>query len=178
MKITVIHGSPRKHRNSDTMVESFLKGLHGENSTFHFYTNEMNIRGCQGCLKCDQHLEHFCATEDDMQQIYRAFIESDIIVFATPMYWGYMTAQMKAVMDRMEAITGYFKNKIFVVLITYRHHCESTVNFFKRVCPFFGVDLHLITCRTMDEKENDLPISAFPDKLQEAFALGAILSNP
>jgi multimeric flavodoxin WrbA len=50
-------------------------------------------------------LPGYCAVNDDMQQIYRAFVEADVVVFATPMYWGYMTAQLKAVMDRLEAIT-------------------------------------------------------------------------
>ena len=86
-----------------------------------------------------------------------------------------MTAQLKAVMDRMEAITNYFKGKTFVVLITYRYHCESTVAFYKRICPYSGVDLHVITCRTMDEQENDIPIASLPEKLQEAYALGESL---
>lgn len=47
-----------------------------------------------------------CAIEDDMQKTYKAFIAADIIVFATPMYWGYMTAQTKGVLDRTKAITS------------------------------------------------------------------------
>jgi multimeric flavodoxin WrbA len=175
MKTIVLHGSPHPHGNSATLADHFLMGL-GEQSAEHFYINEMQIRPCQGCEHCVAPLEKYCATEDDMQKIYTAFIVADMIVFATPMYWGYMTAQMKAVMDRMEAITQYFKGKKFVVLITYRHHCESTVAFFKRICPFFGVDLHVLTCRTMDEQERDISISSLPGKLQEAFDLGKELS--
>lgn len=137
----------------------------------------MNIRPCQGCEDCAAHLEHFCSTEDDMQQIYSAYIEADLIVFATPMYWGYMTAQLKAVVDRMEAITDHFNGKTFVVLITYRHHCVSTVAFFERICPYFMVDLHVITCRTVDDQERDLPIASLPEKLQEAHALGQRLRS-
>ncbi len=179
MKVVVLHGSPRKNKNSDTLAEFFLKGLSaGPNRTiWHFYTNEMNIRPCQGCESCSDSLEHYCATEDDMQLIYSAFIDAEIVVFATPMYWGYMTAQMKAAVDRMEAITQYFKGKIFVVLITYRHHCASTVAFFERICPYFGVDLRVITCRTTDDEENDLPIACFPETLEEAYQLGLTFSR-
>jgi len=176
MKTIILHGSPHKNGNSATLAEYFLQGL-GNHAVQHIYTNEMSIRPCQGCEKCFTHLENFCAVEDDMQQIYSAFIDADIIVFATPMYWGYMTAQMKAVMDRMEAITNHFKGKTFVVLITYRHHCESTVAFFKRICPYFEVDLHVLTCRTMDEREQDVPIASLPEKLREAHALGEILAT-
>jgi len=171
MKTIILYGSPNKTGNSATLAEYLIRGI-GRSEVKRFYANEMNIKPCQGCQKCFSHLEHYCATEDDMQDIYSAFIEADVVVFATPMYWGYMTAQLKAVMDRMEAITGYFKGKTFVVLITYRYHCESTVAFYKRICPYFGVDLHIITCRTMDEQENDIPITSLPEKLQEAYALG------
>ena len=172
MKTIILHGSPHKNGNSATLAEYFLQGL-GNHAVQHFYTNEMNIRPCQGCLKCNNRLKGYCATQDDMQQIYSAFIDSDIIVFATPMYWGYMTAQMKTVMDRMEAITGYFQGKTFVVLITYHYHCASTVAFFERITPFFKVDLHVITCRTMDEKtEKDVPILELPQSLREAHELG------
>jgi multimeric flavodoxin WrbA len=137
----------------------------------------MNIRPCQGCEDCAAHLENYCSTEDDMQQIYSAFIDAELIVFATPMYWGYMTAQLKAVIDRMEAITDNFKGKTFIVLITYRHHCASTVAFFERVCPYFKVNLHTITCRTMDEQERDIPIASIPEKLEDAYALGQCLQK-
>jgi multimeric flavodoxin WrbA len=178
MKTMVLHGSPRKHGDSDTLADSFLSGLQaqGECQVAHFYANELNIRPCQGCLKCNHRLEGYCATQDDMQQIYSAFVESELVVFATPMYWGYMTAQLKTVMDRMEAICGYFKGKTFVVLITYHYHCASTVAFFERITPFFGVKLHVITCRTMDEKtEADIPIQAIPEKLAEAEQLGRMV---
>lgn len=175
MKTIVLYGSPHPHGNSVTLAENFLRGLNTSNVE-HFHINEMQIRPCQGCEKCAERLENYCATEDDMQKIYSAFIAADIIIFATPMYWGYMTAQMKTVMDRMEAVTQYFKGKKFVVLITFRHHCESTVAFFKRVCPFFEVDLHTLVCRTTDEQGRDIPITSIPDKLQEAFELGRKLS--
>lgn len=171
MKAIVLHGSPRRNGNSATLAEQFLDGL-SPSDVEHFYLNEMKIRPCQGCEKCLGGLPRHCATEDDMQRVYQAFIGADLIVFATPMYWGYMTAQMKAAMDRMEAITEHFAGKTFVVLITYRHHYQSTEAFFQRICPFFGVDLHVLTCRTMDDRGRDIPIASAPDSLREAYSLG------
>lgn len=176
MKTIVLYGSPHPHGNSATMADQFLRGLNAADVE-HFQINDLQIRPCQGCEQCAARLENHCIIEDDMQKIYSAFIAADLIVFATPMYWGYMTAQMKAVMDRMEAITEYFTGKTFVVLITYRHHCESTVAFFKRICPFFGVVLHTVVCRTMDEQEKDIPVTSLPAKLQEAFELGRELAR-
>jgi len=180
MKIIVLHGSPRKGKNTDTLADYFLQGLSETvpSETKHFYTNEMNIRPCQGCLGCANASDKRCIIKDDMQEIYSDFIEADAIVFATPMYWGYITAQLKAVVDRMEALVmwDHFKGKTFIVLITYRYHCQSTVAFFERICKFFEVRLHVITCRTLDvETDKDIPISSCKEKLDEAFALGRSL---
>jgi hypothetical protein len=78
----------------------------------------------------------------------------------------------------MEAITSYFKGKIFVVLLTYWHHYQSTKAFFERITPFFDVELHTISCRTMDKKTmRDMDITEIPEKLQEAYTLGMKLAQ-
>jgi multimeric flavodoxin WrbA len=181
LNIIVLHGSPRKNGNSDTLVKFLVKGLevNEEHIVEHFFINDMKIKACQGCLNCANSANHSCAIKDDMEQIYFAYKESDIIVFATPMYWGYMTAQLKTVIDRMEALAWEgFSNKIFVIIITYRHHFESTVSFFKRIAPFFNIDLHIITCCTYDKEFNkDLPIMECQDKLEEAYELGIKLNR-
>jgi len=181
MKTIVFHGSPRKNQNSNTLVDYFIRGLknNGNKEVKHFYTNELNIKPCQGCLTCATSVNHSCAIKDDMEEIYSAYKKADTIVFATPMYWGYMTAQLKIVFDRMEALAWEgFENKTFVVIITYRHHCESTVAFFERIAPFFNIKLFIITCCTYNKDEQkDIPITECQDQLEEAYQLGIDLSN-
>lgn len=177
MKTIVLHGSPIKNGNSDTLARHFLDGMKtgSKHAIKHFYANDLNIKPCQGCESCSDNLADYCVIEDDMQEIYRGFIDAEVVVFATPMYWGYMTAQLKTVVDRMEAIASqkYFKGKTYIVLATYRHHVESTVAFFKRIIGFFGGDLHVITCRTIDPANGaDKPITDFPDVLKQAYELG------
>ncbi len=175
MKTVVLHGSPRKGMNSDTLTESFLSGLRESGSTevTHFYLNEMEIAPCQGCLECDEP-PHNCKIIDDMQNVYKAYKNADLIIWATPMYWGYLTAQMKLAQDRMEALAWKgFGGKTFAVLITYRHHYESASNMFMRIAPQFKIDLHLLECCTYDKDTGkDIPIEALPEKLREAFDLG------
>jgi len=179
MHIVVLHGSPRKGMNSDTFADSFLKGIHekANHTVAHFYLNDMNIRPCQGCFSCNS--DHTCVINDDMQEIYREFQKAQIIVFATPMYWGYLTAQMKIAVDRLEALAGKpFHGKTFVVLITHRYHYQSTVAFFERVCPYFKVDLHSLVCKTLNsETDEDIPIQRCPDCLRRAYELGQFLGK-
>ena len=180
MKAVVLHGSPRKGKNSDTLAESFIKGLTEENpwQVDHFYLNDLEISPCQGCLFCSKS-PHDCKIVDDMQGIYSSYKESDLIIWATPMYWGYLTAQMKQVQDRMEALAWEgFGDKTFVTLFTYRHHYESAANMFRRIAPPFKIDLHVLECCTYDmETGRDIPVNELPGKLVEAYELGKRLST-
>ena len=180
MKVTVLHGSPRRGKNSDTLAESFLKGLTeaGSHQIQHFYINDLDISPCQGCLSCAKP-PHDCKIDDDMQSIYKSYRESSLIVWVSPMYWGYLTAQLKTVQDRMEALAwSGFENKTFAVLLTYRHHYQSAASMFQRISPHFHIDLHVLECQTYDpETRKDLPIEMLPEKLDEAYRLGLDLGN-
>jgi multimeric flavodoxin WrbA len=181
MKITVLHGSPRKGKNSDTLANHFLKGINSseEHSVNHFYLNKLSITACQGCLSCARP-PHQCRINDDMQPIYESYKESDIILWASPMYWGYLTAQIKLVQDRMEALAwDGFGNKTFVVIMTYRHHYQSAASMFERISPHFGINLNILECCTYHpETKKDIPISNIQDKLLEAYNLGIKLGQP
>jgi multimeric flavodoxin WrbA len=93
------------------------------------------------------------------------------------MYWGYITAQLKTVQDRMEALAFEgFDGKTFAVLLTYNHHYESAANMFRRIAPHFHIDLHVVPCRTYDpERGRSLPIEACTKELEEAYLLGVKL---
>lgn len=181
MRIVILRGSPRKNGNSATLIDYFLKGL-TKTKTHHiddFYINELNISPCQGCLYCSSSENHECKIKDDMEQIYTAYRNADLIIYATPMYWGYMSAQLKIVMDRMEALAWeHFFDRKLVIIITYRHHFESTVSFFERIAPFFRLKLHFLICCTYDKQEGkDIPISRLKNKLEEAYDLGLKLGK-
>jgi len=183
VNVLVLHGSPRKNGSSDTLAEHFIQGLNadGRNNIKEFYANDVKVKPCQGCLTCAKLGNVTCAIEDDMQQIYSAFVDAEIVVWATPMYWGYMTAQLKTILDRMEALASgpqdNWKGKTFVVIITYHHHYQSTVAFFERITPFFGVKLHTIIYHSLSKDEDkDVHVSNCKEKLEEAFTLGKDLA--
>ncbi len=183
MNVVVLHGSPRKAGSSDTLASWFLDGLNsrGSHTVQHFFANEMSVKPCQGCEACNDPSHPGCATHDDMDAVYEAVRGSDLVVWATPMYWGYMTAQMKLLVDRMEAIASprVFRGKTFLVILTYRHHYESTLAFFQRVfANYFGVRLYSITFRSVDETTGeDIHVRARPEVLNSALELGRDLAD-
>ena len=92
MRVIVLRGSPKRGGNSDTLADCFVKGVRetGEVEVLDFILNDMNIRPCQGCESCATSEGHKCAINDDMQAIHSVFADADIVVWASPMYWGYI----------------------------------------------------------------------------------------
>jgi multimeric flavodoxin WrbA len=68
MRVMVLHGSPRRGGNSDTLAEQFVKGVKqtGDVEVIDFILNDMNISPCQGCESCMTSEGHRCVIDDDM----------------------------------------------------------------------------------------------------------------
>lgn len=103
MKILGLSCSPRKKGNTVTLLEEMLKGAaeHGANTEF-FSISGKDIRGCDSCYSCFTKGE--CHIQDDMQPLYEKLLEADGIVFGSPIYTYGMTAQAKAIIDRIFAL--------------------------------------------------------------------------
>jgi multimeric flavodoxin WrbA len=66
--------------------------------------NSLSIKGCQACGQCRE--KESCAVQDDMQLLYAELEGSDAIVIGSPVYFGQVTAQTKAFLDRFYALMG------------------------------------------------------------------------
>ncbi|MBS6502558.1 MAG: flavodoxin family protein [Clostridium sp.] len=109
-KILALIGSPRKSGNVDTIVDEILKGAKTKDVEIKkIYLNDMNIRGCQGCLYCRK--VHNCAIKDDMQQIYEDIKASDYIIIGSPVYICQVSAQTKLLLDRLYPLTEIDRSK-------------------------------------------------------------------
>lgn len=103
IKIAAIHGSPRKNKNSDTLLNAVLEGMKGEEyEVRHIYTSTEDIRPCTGCNACLK--SKGCVIQDYMQEAYDILNEADIVITATPVYFHSVTAQLKAFIDRTQAV--------------------------------------------------------------------------
>jgi multimeric flavodoxin WrbA len=100
MKIVSILGSPRPQGNSNAIVRRFQETaakLGAENQTFEL--NRLTYRGCQGCHICKQTLER-CVLNDALTEVLAAVAEADLVVLASPVYFGDVTSQLKGFIDR------------------------------------------------------------------------------
>ncbi|UCH15593.1 MAG: flavodoxin family protein [Bacteroidales bacterium] len=98
-RVLGIMGSPRINGNTHILVNKILEGAKDKGAeTEIVFLKDLEIKECDGCYTCWKGRE--CSKEDDMNSLYPKLIESDIIVFGTPVYWYGPTALMKAFIDR------------------------------------------------------------------------------
>lgn len=106
-KILILNGAARKNGNTKKLIEAFTDGAESSgNDVQEFYLQDMNIKGCLGCEHCSKSakgISNPCVQDDDMRLINEAFISSDVIVFASPVFFWTITGTLKTVADRLYA---------------------------------------------------------------------------
>ena len=99
-KMIVLNGSPRKNGNTSALTASFRKGAEKNgNTVVEFFLGDMNINGCRGCFGGGKNCESPCVQKDDMEKIYPAYKEADIVVLASPLYYWSISGQLKTAFD-------------------------------------------------------------------------------
>lgn len=103
MKITVFNGSPHaENGNTNVIVEEFLKGAKEAKAEIgSIFLAKKHIEHCFGCSSCWVKTPGRCIIKDDMEELLKKFISSDIVVFATPVYFDNVTGIMKNFIDRL-----------------------------------------------------------------------------
>lgn len=103
MKIVCINGSPRPQGNSAAMIERFTataKEKGAEIETFHL--GKLTFSGCVSCRACKTASVE-CVINDDLQKVLDAAAKCDVMVLASPVYFGDVTGQTKCFIDRTYA---------------------------------------------------------------------------
>jgi len=103
MFVLGLQGSPRIKGNSAVLLSGFLD----EAARLGARTELVNvakkkITPCQECGTCEK--KGFCPIDDEMQELYPLLRQAELIVMATPIFFYGPTAQMKAVIDRSQAL--------------------------------------------------------------------------
>ncbi len=100
MKVIGIVGSPRFDQTTDAIVRQVLNGCEEAGaSTEVFHLGGLEIAGCLACMECRE--TGVCSQHDDMTMLTKKIVESDALVIGTPIYFYYMTSQLKALTDRL-----------------------------------------------------------------------------
>lgn len=114
--IVILLGSTRKNGNTELLTNEFMRGAaESGNHVDKILLRELNINHCIGCGACQKNDGH-CFRKDDMQQIYDAMLQADVIVFASPVYFYSWTTLIKSVIDRTFAIEKSLTHKKFYLI--------------------------------------------------------------
>ena len=99
MKIVALVGSPRANGNTSyltdqALVEASKLGIETEKIVLTQY----QVSPCQGHDECQDFAS--CPQKDDTESIVQKLYEADGVIFASPVYFLNVTAQLKAFIDR------------------------------------------------------------------------------
>ena len=103
MKIVVLEGSPNKNGSSNMLANEFIRGAQEAGHTVQVINAaQSDIHPCTGCIHCGY--EGPCVQKDDMNQIYPAVKECDVVVLSSPLYYWNMSGQLRTAVDRLFAL--------------------------------------------------------------------------
>lgn len=100
MKIIGISGSPIKNGNNEKAIDYALakakeRGFDTEKITLA----EENVKACIACNMCKKE-KGGCSIKDSMEDIRPKLIGADAIVVSSPVFFGGVSSQIKALFDR------------------------------------------------------------------------------
>ena len=102
-EVLALASSPRKGGNSELLLDACLEGV-SEAGASHEKIRicELKISSCINCGGCER--TGVCVVDDEMQSLHRKFSESPILIVSAPVFFMALPAQLKAVIDRCQAI--------------------------------------------------------------------------
>lgn len=110
MKVYAINGSPRKNRNTATLLQKAIEGVKesSKNINVEIETEIVNLydlqyTGCKSCFACKR-LESptygKCIIRDDLYEVLEKLSNADGIIFGSPIYFGTFTGQLHSMLER------------------------------------------------------------------------------
>ncbi|MDE6847652.1 MAG: flavodoxin family protein [Lachnospiraceae bacterium] len=176
-KIIVLNGSPRKNGNTAALIQAFTEGAESAGNTVtEFFLDSMNIHGCKGCFGGGKNPDSPCVQNDDMDKIYPAYKDADIVVLASPLYYWTISGQLKCAFDRLFAVAECDadyrnpKKECVLIMAAEGHGFEESLYWYDRLEKHLGwKSIGKVLCGGVmaagDIKGNE--------KLEEARKLGA-----
>ena len=102
-KIVAFNGSARVNGNTHFLLKSFLEGAEKSGAEIEkVNAHEINLDYCTGCLRCNL-IKRCSIRGDEWNELSAKILESDVLVFATPIYFHHVSGQLKKIIDRFRS---------------------------------------------------------------------------
>ena len=126
-KVLIITSSLRENSNSNVLAENFKKGAESSGNIVEIISLKSNrVAPCMGCNYCQVHGE--CVMKDKLNSILEKLIDSDVLVFASPVYYYSISGTLKNFIDRTYAKFTKIKNKDFYFIGTCTDTSKSGID--------------------------------------------------
>lgn len=103
MKVVILLGSPRRKGNTHLLSEAFAEGARGEGAEVELlFLDDYHVRPIGPVGDVWEEREDVRA-DDDARMLLEKMAGADIVVFASPVYWQGVSAQLKCLIDRQSA---------------------------------------------------------------------------
>lgn len=172
MKVLIYNGSPRQGGNTKTAVTKIAEGFANWPGAQVEVVDvaKKNLKGCincDGCFKNDGN----CVLPDDGADLMRQMEEAEGLIFASPVYWWGVSAQLKALIDKMYSKDARFhQQKKRVGVVAAGHHETTDRQYglirdqFACICDYLGWDLVFSESLSTPSKTS---LAENPQKLDE-----------
>lgn len=98
-----ICGSSRESGNTGSLLDMALEGAASAGADVRkIFLNGLAFKGCQECYGC--YKTGICVLSDDMRYVYEGVRDADAVIIASPVFFGTVTAQLKAMIDRFHCL--------------------------------------------------------------------------
>ena len=94
-------GSVRREGNTELLAKAFAEGAGKRHEVELVSVADYSIHPCLGCNRCYSAEGNRCVQQDDMEKIYEKLKGADTLVIASPVYFYGVSAQLKALIDRL-----------------------------------------------------------------------------
>lgn len=143
MKVVAINGSARRDGNTALLINHVFAELEKEGiETEMIQLAGETIRGCTACYRCFATKDRTCAVSSESNDIVNdciaRIVEADGVIIASPTYFADVSAETKAVIDRVgmvgRANAGLYSRKVGAAVVAVRRagaiHVFDTINHF------------------------------------------------
>lgn len=105
-KIIIVDGGPRKNMNTAALLQRVADGANtsvGEIEVKTIRLYDLDYKGCMSCMACKLkgRTSNICCFKDALSPVLEEIAQADGLVLGSPIYFGEVTAQMRAFLERL-----------------------------------------------------------------------------
>jgi multimeric flavodoxin WrbA len=156
MKVFAVNGSPRKTKNTASILKSICEGVASKGAkteTVNLYS--LKYTGCVSCFECKLVGGKYygrCAVQDELAPALQAAHEADVVILGSPVYFFCETGMMRSFMERFMFQYSLYTNKKGP--LSPRKKAAAlvyTMNIKEQDIPFYGINHPISASKTFME---------------------------